>query len=142
LLAGVTANAQNANTTGSKNTFLGSDAGPGTPTQLSNATAIGANALVSESNALVLGGTGANAANVGVGTPTPQSLLQVGAPSSSYGNYLQLPMVTSSLKPPDGDCNSSTFVGRLVLQYEAQKVRTTLWSCSPAGVWTRLAQGG
>lgn len=46
------------NITGSNNTFLGANAGPGTPTPLTNATAIGANAAVSASNAVVLGGTG------------------------------------------------------------------------------------
>src|SRR5207245_4584668 len=135
--AGVTANAANANTTGNNNTFLGSNAGPGTSTQLSNATAIGSNATVSEDNALVLG----NAVKVGIGTATPQSLLQLGAPSTSYGNYLQLPMVSNSSPPPAADCNSSTFVGRLVLQFDPTHARTSLWSCSPAGTWTSLASG-
>lgn len=45
--------------------------------QLNNATAIGFEALVSASNALVLGGTGANAVNVGIGTETPQATLDV-----------------------------------------------------------------
>ena len=113
----------------------GVNAGPGTTTQLSNATAVGSDALVSESNALVLG----NSVNVGIGTATPQSLLQLGSPSTSYGNYLQLPMVSSSSPPPAADCNSSTFVGRLVLQFDATHAKTTLWSCSPAGTWTKLA---
>jgi hypothetical protein len=55
--AGVTTNAVNANTTGSANTFIGLDAGPATPTQLNNATAIGANALVNASNKIRLGNT-------------------------------------------------------------------------------------
>lgn len=55
--AGVTTNPANANTTGSANTFIGLDAGPGTPTQLTNATAIGANALVNASNKIRLGNT-------------------------------------------------------------------------------------
>jgi hypothetical protein len=127
----------NANTTGSDNTFLGMNAGPGTSTELNNATAIGANALVSASNALVLGASGVNA---GVGTATPRSLLQLGKPSASYGDYLQLPTVSSGSPPPAGACNASTFVGRLVLQYDAAKSRTTLWNCSAAGVWTTLAK--
>jgi len=138
--AGETGNLANVNTTGSNNTFLGYNSGPGTSTQLSNATAIGADALVSASNALVLGAAGVK---VGVGTTTPQSLLQVSTPSSSYGSYLQLPTVSSGSPPPASDCNTSTLVGRLVLQYDASKpqARTTLWSCSPAGVWTSLAKG-
>ena len=67
----------NANTTGSYNTFLGYRSSPGTATQLTNATAIGANALVSASNALVLGGTGVNAVNVGIGTANPSSALDI-----------------------------------------------------------------
>jgi hypothetical protein len=75
--AGVTGSSGNANTTGSNNTFLGYQSGPGTTTQLTNATALGANALVSENNALVLGGTGANAVNVGIGTAAPVATLDV-----------------------------------------------------------------
>ena len=64
----------NANTTGTNNTFLGIGASPGTTTQLTNATAIGAYASVSASNAMVLGdGT----INVGIGTQTPTTTLQV-----------------------------------------------------------------
>jgi hypothetical protein len=63
-----------SNTTGSNNTALGYNAGPD-PAHLSlvNATAIGANAVVSESNALVLG----NGAYVGIGTATPAYPLHV-----------------------------------------------------------------
>jgi hypothetical protein len=65
---------QDANVTGSYNTFLGIGATPGTTTQLNNATAIGAYASVSASNSMVLGdGT----INVGIGTQTPTTTLQV-----------------------------------------------------------------
>jgi hypothetical protein len=136
--AGVTETFANANRSGSRNTFVGFASGPGTPTQLNNATALGAGALVTEDNAVVLGALNAK---VGVGTTAPKSLLQLGTPSTTYGSYLQLPMVTSGSPPPAGDCNASTFVGRLVLQYDAAKTRITLWSCSAAGVWTELAKG-
>jgi hypothetical protein len=66
-----------ANKTGSSNTFIGFNSGPATTAQLTNATAIGANAMVSASNALVLGGTGANAVNVGIGTSSPPVRLSV-----------------------------------------------------------------
>jgi hypothetical protein len=75
--AGLTATSGNANTTGSRNTFIGYNSGPGTSAQLTNATAIGANANVSQSNSLVLGGTGANAVNVGIGTAAPAAALEV-----------------------------------------------------------------
>jgi hypothetical protein len=75
--AGLTLTPANANMTGSNNTFIGYQSGPGTVAQLTNATAIGANAIVNQSNALVLGGIGANAVNVGIGTPTPLSNFDV-----------------------------------------------------------------
>jgi hypothetical protein len=65
-----------SNTTGTNNTALGYAANVGSG-NLSNATAIGANATVTESNALVLGGTGSNAVNVGIGTTAPSAALQV-----------------------------------------------------------------
>jgi len=66
------------NTTGSNNTALGYNAGPDPAhTNLTNSTAIGENAVVSSSNALVLGGTGADAVKVGIGTATPSSTLDV-----------------------------------------------------------------
>jgi len=45
---------------------------------LSNATAIGAHAVVGESNSLVLGGTGEWAVNVGIGTSAPSNVLTIG----------------------------------------------------------------
>jgi len=75
--AGYSATPANANTTGTNNTFIGYNSGPGAATQLSNATAIGYNALVSQSNSLVLGGTGADAVKVGIGTKAPTETLDV-----------------------------------------------------------------
>jgi len=67
--------------TGTNNTFLGIGTAISTGT-VSNATAIGANADVAESNALVLGSiNGVNGAtastNVGIGTTTPLAALDV-----------------------------------------------------------------
>ncbi|MEI8201368.1 MAG: collagen-like protein [Bacteroidota bacterium] len=56
----------NTNPTGTFNTIIGSDANVGS-SNLTNATAIGANAIVSSNNSLVLG----NRANVGIGTSSP-----------------------------------------------------------------------
>lgn len=70
-------------TTGSSNTFVGYLANPGTLANLSNATAIGANAQVTEDNALVLGSiasvNGATADTlVGIGTTAPTYKVHVG----------------------------------------------------------------
>jgi hypothetical protein len=67
------------NISGSDNTALGFLAGPdpGSP-NLFNATAIGAHATVSESNAVVLGGTGPSfAVKVGIGTATPANVFTI-----------------------------------------------------------------
>ncbi|MCH7681601.1 hypothetical protein IID10_19930, partial [candidate division KSB1 bacterium] len=64
------------NTTGFRNTAVGSNADVGSGS-LTNATAIGANAKVGASNSLVLGGTGANAVKVGIGTSIPTRTLDL-----------------------------------------------------------------
>lgn len=75
------------NQTGTYNSFLGYQSGPDqNSTNLTNATAIGANAVVSQSNSLVLGGTGSNAVKVGIGTATPQYTLDV----QGTGNFAGL----------------------------------------------------
>ncbi len=78
-------------TTGSNNTFLGASSSPGTQSALSNATAIGANAVVGQSNALVLGSiinmngctSPCMSTSVGIGTATPGATLDVQAPSGT-----------------------------------------------------------
>ncbi|HTD21223.1 MAG TPA: tail fiber domain-containing protein [Terriglobales bacterium] len=75
--AGYTAIPENQNVSGNNNTWIGYQAGSGTPTQLFNSTAVGANALVSQSNSLVLGGTGVNAVNVGIGTTMPANVFTI-----------------------------------------------------------------
>ncbi len=77
-----------SNLTGSNNTALGFNASFSTGT-LNNATAIGANALVSASNALVLGSFAGSQlcgglcpnTNVGIGTSTPGATLEVDGPN-------------------------------------------------------------
>jgi trimeric autotransporter adhesin len=67
----------NPNTSGNNNTFIGAYSGLASATQRTNATAIGYNAKVDMDNAMILGGTGADAVNVGIGTTTPGARLEV-----------------------------------------------------------------
>ncbi len=86
--AGFTSTPGNANTSGSSNTFIGSYSGPGTPTQLTNATAIGANAKVNCSNCVVLGDS-TMPMHVGVGTDSPAQPLSVaGIVQSTTGGFM------------------------------------------------------
>lgn len=64
------------NNTGGNNTTLGYKADV-TTSALSNATAIGYNSKVAQSSSLILGGTGTDAVNVGIGTAAPNSTLQM-----------------------------------------------------------------
>ena len=78
--------------TGSGNTFIGASSGANV-LNLSNATAIGLNAQVGESNALVLGCTAASCAigttppYVGIGTSTPQFNLDVNG-TANFANLV------------------------------------------------------
>ncbi|MGA7380795.1 MAG: tail fiber domain-containing protein [Terriglobales bacterium] len=90
---GIGTNALRNNTTGTQNTALGTNALESNTTgndltcvgynctatdpNLHNATAIGAHATVGVSDALVLGGTGAYAVKVGIGTETPSNILTI-----------------------------------------------------------------
>jgi hypothetical protein len=88
------------NTTGSGNTFIGVGSSLGSGTQLQNATAIGVNAVVNESNALVLGCvSGVNSCtgttNVGISNASPGNLLSIGALTIAAGTY-QIAVSTGS----------------------------------------------
>ncbi|HEY0701464.1 MAG TPA: hypothetical protein VGD60_01735 [Candidatus Acidoferrales bacterium] len=79
-----------ANTTGNSNTFVGVNSNALAP-GLTNATAIGANSIVGANNALVLGSiNGVNSAtshvNVGIGTATPRSLLEISTSPSDLSS--------------------------------------------------------
>jgi|GEM_PF-2288063 len=72
------------NTNGSNNTIIGSGANTGAANpSLTYAAAIGAGALVTQSNSLVLGGTGPAAVKVGIGTAAPTATLDVAGASST-----------------------------------------------------------
>jgi hypothetical protein len=82
------------NTTGNGNTCVGYDCGIGA-NGIFNATAIGAHAVVSQSNSLVLGGTAEYAVKVGIGTTSPSNVLTIargaGHPvSDSWETYSSL----------------------------------------------------
>ncbi len=94
--------AGDSNVAGSSNTILGASAdvvGGG----LTNATAVGANAAVSQSNSLVLGGvTGTNggtSVSVGIGTTAPKARLEVAGGDLLIGS----PGQGLILKSPDGN---------------------------------------
>ncbi|WP_373514105.1 hypothetical protein, partial [Persicitalea sp.] len=108
------------NTSGNNNSFIGYSSGVGVVSgsnntlvgsltkaigagaaSITNATAIGANAEVSASNSLVLGGTGANQVNVGIGNTGPAARLHVTAGgSTATGVRLEnLPTSTGTVFP-------------------------------------------
>jgi len=74
------------NLTGISNTLIGAFAEVATG-NLTNATALGANAVVSQSNSVILG----NNANVGIGTSTPQAKFNVVGSSWFQGDTTPLP---------------------------------------------------
>ena len=72
--------------TGSRNTFIGLGADVDAyNSNITNATAIGFAAQVNTSNSMVLGGTGAYAVKVGIGTNTPTELLTLSGVSGTDG---------------------------------------------------------
>jgi hypothetical protein len=88
------ANAGTTDVSGGSNTIIGANANVGA-SNLVNATAVGAGAVVSQSNSLVLG----NNANVGIGTSAPKTKLQVAGGSVYIQNPNSL-VITS----PNGAC--------------------------------------
>jgi trimeric autotransporter adhesin len=76
-----------ANTTGNYNTLIGFKASPAL-SNLTNATAIGANAVVGASNAIVLGDA---SVNVGIGVTIPRRKLEVNGEAIIGGGITSLP---------------------------------------------------
>lgn len=70
------------NNNGATNTFIGFRA-DASAASLSNATALGADAKVSQSNSVVLG----NNANVGIGTTAPQAKLHIVTGIANTSDY-------------------------------------------------------
>ena len=108
--------ASTSNTTGSYNTYLGSDTGNSGSGTLTKAVAIGYGALVGASNAMVLGGSGANAVNVGVEITAPTARLNLPGGTATAGtSSLKIESGTLLTTPEDGaiesDGNSLYFTG-------------------------------
>jgi hypothetical protein len=102
------------NTTGSNNTFIGYRAAPGAAA-LTNATAIGSNAAVSVSNALVLGGTGANSVSVGIGTASPNTRLHIVAADNATAQRIVINATSANVTAADTfisfDSSSAAAIG-------------------------------
>jgi hypothetical protein len=108
-LAGLT------NTTGNGNTFVGfgADAASGA---LSNATAIGANAHVSESNALVLGAAGTM---VGIGLSAPAHTLDVAGDINTSGHFIGDGSMLSNVTTTSLSCTACVGNTQLAINYAA-----------------------
>jgi hypothetical protein len=85
---GIGYTAGNSVTSGQFDTYIGWGAGASSNGTISNATAIGKNANAQISNSLILGGTGINAVNVGIGTTTPSQALDVQGNIHLTGNIV------------------------------------------------------
>ena len=95
------------NATGNRNTALGTSSGPASgSTNLSNTTAIGADAVVTQSNSVVLG----NNANVGIGTSAPATKLDVnGNLRLAVRSYTTLVPVNATLQLTAADVAFSIY---------------------------------
>lgn len=79
------------NLSGNNNTFLGYKADG--IASLTNATAIGANSIVTTNNSLVLGGIGANAVKVGIGVSAPSAELEINGFTKAGSNAPAIKML-------------------------------------------------
>jgi hypothetical protein len=121
----VGAGAGSVNTTGSSNTTLGYQADVASA-GLTNATALGANAVVSQSNSLVLG----NSVNVGIGTSAPTTRLEVvgdvRVTNAVVGTGADLGAVVGLGVRADGGLNlGQNTSGNMLLGYQAGQQVTT-----------------
>ncbi|WP_460954408.1 TMF family protein [Spirosoma litoris] len=147
-------NAGYYNTTGSNNLFIGYGAGVNAAaTVVNNAAAIGANAIVTQSNSIVLGGTGSNVVNVGIGNTAPGNKLEIthGTAGNSGLRFSNLTSATT----PIGSTNqflTVNSVGDVVLaqvggskgsfRTAAEADSASLWSRDGVHLRNTNSQGG
>ena len=116
---------------GNDNIFIGfgAKAGNTNPTNLNNASAIGANAIVSQINSIVLG----NGANVGIGNSAPSAKLHITTGAANTSG-LRLENLTSSSPASVGSQTKFLTVdgsGNVVLGTSGSaRVSADLWSIS------------
>lgn len=128
------------NTTGSGNTAIGAYAGPDPNSMgLTNSTAIGANAVVSQSNSVVLGCTQAlnsncqgQFVNVGINTATPATTLDVEVPT---GSWASLNVGTAAGTGAKVNFGNATTTGQLSLSGDAPM------SHNPRLTWSSFLTG-
>ncbi len=125
-------NSLKANTSGFDNTAIGYDADL-TSGGLSFATAIGAGAKAGQSNSLILGGASgtSSAVNVGIGTGTPNSTLQV-----SSGN-ISLPITVSSTSI---NLSTSPLTYTVIITATGQTVTLPVASTCAGRIYNIIAQ--
>lgn len=123
------------NTTGNYNTYLGYGA-DASASGLTKAAAIGYNAKVDASNAMVLGGTGADAVNVGIGTTLPLARLDI----TGDGSTVLFPR-KSSAGDPAGAANGMIYYNAMDNKFRAYQ--NGAWADVIAGAgsspWNRTA---
>jgi len=142
------ASPNSALTTGNQNTYVGAFTSSGTQTNLTNATAIGAYAEVTENNAIVLGSiNGVNSAtsnvNVGIGTTAPAYALDVHgtgnftgpitfAPGQTFPGTGSITGVTAGAGLTGGGTSGSVTVGLASNACSAGTALSALpFTCSP-----------
>jgi len=102
-------------TTGTKNTSLGDSTSVGT-NSLTNTTEIGYGAKATASNVAVIGGTGVNAQNVGIGTTAPTAKLQVvGAGTTATTTAVSVQNASSGTILTITNDSTATFTGKVIV---------------------------
>ncbi|MFZ1075464.1 MAG: tail fiber domain-containing protein [Minisyncoccia bacterium] len=117
-------NADNQSVIDNYMTFIGTyssrDASVASTTALSKSTAIGYNAKVGCSNCLVLGGTGADAVNVGIGTTTPYARLMVWGPDTASTSAFAIVNSASTTVFSIFDNGNATYSGSIFQSSDAR----------------------